>query len=180
MKTNLNPSHKEIEVKILEVNPQEIRKKLKALGAKQFFKGEVHAISYDYPDKRLEKSGKMLRVRKAGGRIELCFKGPNESEKFKIREEIEVLTSSFEDTIKIIESIGFKKFYERKKKRECYRLGSIKFDMDTYPGVPTYLEIEAPTTEEVAGYVKKLGYSMSQTTNMTGLQVIHSYGEKHQ
>ncbi len=166
---------KEIEVKILEVNPAEIRKKLKALGAEKFFEGEVHSISYDYPDHRLEKAGLMLRVRKAGDRAELCFKGKNESARFKAKEEIEVLTSSFEDTCTILERVGFKRLYEQTKKRECYRLGSVKYDLDMLPGIPPYLEVEAATEAAVEQAVKDLGFTMQQTTNKPGRRVEADY-----
>lgn len=166
---------KEIEVKILGVDPAEIRNRLKALGAGKFFDGDIHSISYDYPERRLEEAGLMLRVRKAGERVELCFKGKNTSKIFKAKEEIEVLTSSFEDTCTILERVGFTRLYERSKRRECYRLGSVKFDMDTLPGIPPYLEVEAATEAAVEHAVTDLGFTMQQTTNKTGRQVEADY-----
>ena len=169
---------KEIEIKILDINPQDIRKKLKALGAQKFFDGEVDVLLFDYPDKRIQKSGATFRLRKAGDRVELCFKDKKERSTFKIAEETEVLTTSFENTRKIIEKLGFIKTSAGKKQRECSRINNIKFDMDTYPNIPTYLEVEAPTAKEVETYVKKLGFTMKQTTNMTAHEVEEYYEKK--
>ncbi len=169
---------KEIEVKILEVNPAEIRKKLKALGAQKFFDGEVHAIYLDTPDKSIKKSDMVLRVRTAGDRVELCVKGKREKSVFKKSEEIEVTTSSFKDTLAILEMLGFHPWHESRRRRECYRLNNIKFDMDHYKTMPSFLEVEAPTEKEVETYVKKLGFTMKQTTNMTAHGVEEYYKTK--
>lgn len=170
--------HREIEVKILEINLKELRKKLEALGAKKFFEGEVDALLFDTLDGRMKKSHQTLRLRKAGDRVELCFKSKNESKEFKIMDEFEVLTSDFDTTKKILESVGFICTHQSKKHRECYRCGKIKFDIDTYPNIPTYLEIEAPTEAEVKEYVEKLGYTMQQATNLSALGVEEYYQKK--
>lgn len=169
---------KEIEVKILEVNPAEVRKKLNALGAEKFFEGDVHIVLLDFPDKRLEKAGTMLRLRKAGDRIELCFKGKREPSVVKVREETEVLTTDFGNTLALLKSIGLHSIYEGRKHRECYRLGNVKFDMDTYKDVPTYLEVEAPTEKEVKEYVEKLGFTMAQTSALSAFELEKYYKTK--
>lgn len=42
------------------------------------------------------------------------------------------------------------------KKTKEYRLGDIEFDIDTWPMIPTYLEIEGKNKEQVAEMIKKL------------------------
>ena len=162
---------KEIEIKILNINVEEIKKKISNLGAEKVFDGEVHTISIDFPEEKLHGNGEFLRVRKVGNKVEFCFKGKKENSQFKTREEIEVTTSNFEDTIEILEKLGLKKFHDIKKHRESYKLGNIHFEIDTYPDFPTFLEIEAPTKEEVKEYVEKLGYTMEQTTNLSSYQL---------
>ena len=137
-------SMKEIELKILNINVKEVKEKLKELQAQKVFDGNVHATHLDSKDYRLRKEGKDLRVRTVGDKIEFCFKGPNESSKFKTKEEIEVNTSSLQDTIKILNKLGFEAWGEFKKHRESYKIGNVRFEIDTYPELPTFLEIEAP------------------------------------
>ena len=170
---------REIEVKILEINVEEIRKKLLDLGAEKVFEGEIQMTSYDFPDNRLEKKGEFIRLRKLGEKVELCHKGKKEDSHLKVREEIEITVNDFKDTVKILENIGLVKYYEGNKKRESYKLGKISFEIDFYPLIPPFLEIEAPSEEEVEKYVEKLGYTMKQTTNLSGYRLEKDYNEKN-
>jgi adenylate cyclase, class 2 len=169
---------KEIEVKILDINKEQIRRKLKILKAEKIFSGEVHTISLDFPNRSLSKKNSILRLRRLGDKVELCFKGKQEKSNFKIRQEIETITDDFEKTLKIFENLGLKRFYEGKKHRESYRLGKTKFEIDTWPDIPAFLEIEAPTEKDVVTAVKMLGYNMNQATNLSGRELHQLYHRK--
>lgn len=169
---------KEIEVKILEIDEEEVKKRLLDLGAEKTFEGEIEVYRIDFDDDRLDKSGEFLRVRKVGDQTELCFKGKKEESRFKVREEIEVNTSCLPTTIKIFEKLGFKNIFDGKKLRTSYKLEDVKFEIDKYPEIPVFLEIEAPTEEDVKEYVQKLGYTMEQTTNMSGFELGRHYKKK--
>jgi adenylate cyclase class IV len=45
---------------------------------------------------------------------------------------------------------------EKKKHRVSYRLDNVEFDIDQYEGIPTLVEIEAHTSEEIQEFIKKL------------------------
>ncbi len=165
----------EIEVKILEINKAEILQKLEKIGAKKIFEGEIDAKSFDYPDGRLKKEGRYLRVRKIGEKTELCCKEKMESDSFKKRKEIDIEVESFEDMIALLEKIGLKLTFEYKKHRESYKLGNTRFEIDNFPGIPVYLEIEAQTEEEVEKAVKLLGYTIKQTTSDSMNKLIEKY-----
>jgi adenylate cyclase, class 2 len=168
---------KEIEVKILDIDLEEVRKNLLDLGAEKVFDGEIHALAFDHPDMRLDQKDSFIRVRKVGETLELCFKGPNRGSVFKSREEIEVNTSNFADTIEILERSGLKKIHEGKKHRESYTIGKVRFEIDNWKKIPHFLEIEAPTAEEVKEYVEKLGFTMEQTTGWGYLEVEEHYNK---
>ncbi|MEK6968974.1 MAG: class IV adenylate cyclase [Nanoarchaeota archaeon] len=169
----------EIELKVLDINIETTVDKLYGLGAQKTFAGEVQIVTFDFP-KPLDKKGRILRVRKMGDSVELCFKGKVDEtqQKVKVREEIEVTTNSFENTINLFEALGFQVSYEGKKYRESYILGKAKFDIDVVPNLPPFLEIEAPTKEEVVGYVTKLGFTMKQTSILSARQLEKYYQEK--
>lgn len=90
----------------------------------------------------------------------------------------EVNVSDFEKTLQILEKLGFKKAYQGQKHRQSFQLGKIKFEIDTWQDIPTYLEIEAPTEKDVKAYVEKLGFTMSQTTTMNMMQLEEYYQNK--
>jgi adenylate cyclase class 2 len=167
---------KEIEVKILEIDVTAVRKKLKALGAKKTFDGNMRTTIFDTPNEQLKKKGLFLRLRQEGNNVHFCFKGKKESsKKFKVREEIELNVSSMKDMTIILSQLGFVKKYEYSKHREQYKLGKTSFDIDTYKKIPTFLEIEAPTEEEVERAVKLIGYSMKDTTNASASELFEKY-----
>jgi len=165
----------EIEVKILEIDVPQIKDKLIALGAEKVFSGAVRALSFD-KDNFLQEKRSFLRLRTLGeGVIELCFKGPKEDSEFKIREEVQITTNDFPQTLLLLEKLGFSKTDEKTKQRESYKLRDVRFEIDTFPNIPALLEIEAPSKEQVKEYVEKLGFTMEQATNMSGNDVITHY-----
>lgn len=59
----------EIEVKILEINHEEVQNKLLSLGAEKIFEGFIHDVYYDFPDEvenKMEANGRMFRLRRKG------------------------------------------------------------------------------------------------------------------
>ncbi len=172
---------KEIEVKILEVNPGKIRNELEQLGAKKIFTGDIQAIHFDYPDFRLKKGGRILRVRKKGDKVELTYKEKIHSSQFKIAEETEVITSDFATTCKIFENLGLQKVYKLEKYRESYSLEDVHFDLDIpkLSFIPPLLEIEADSEQKVKYFLQKLGFTMEQASTMNAREVEEYYQKKN-
>jgi len=145
----------EIEVKFLNIEPREIEKKLKKIGAKKIFDKFYRRRIFDYPDLRLHKKGAWIRIRDEGGKTTLTFKQRLgiKSHDGKINDEgmreIEIEVKGFGETANFLRSIGLKeKFYEENR-RIRYKLGEIEFDIDFWPKLKPYLEIEAPSWEEI-------------------------------
>lgn len=155
---------KEIEVKILNINPEEIRKKLLDLGAKKTFEGDVDIITFEHPNININPKDELLRLRKLGNKIELCYKKKDQNSVVRSSEEIEVNVSNYENTLIILKKLGFTERFNGGKIRESYKKGDLKFEVDTYPWLPPFLEIEAPSEEQLITTVKELGYIMEQTT----------------
>jgi adenylate cyclase class IV len=65
---------KEIEVKVLNVDKQEIEERLSELGAKQIFDGEIKTCFFDFKDCSIVKAKNVLRLRKEGMKSVLTFK----------------------------------------------------------------------------------------------------------
>ena len=65
----------ERELKVLEVDYKTLKSKLKNLGAKEIFKGWIHDIYFDYPERALYDAGIRIRVRnKNNEKIIFSFK----------------------------------------------------------------------------------------------------------
>jgi adenylate cyclase class 2 len=173
---------KEIEVKILGIDKEEIEKKLVGLGARKIFDGKIDALHFDFKDNSLRKKGDPLRLRKFGSKNFLTFKKKISKEKAKIKEETEIEVSDFEDTKKILGILGLNVCRRVKKHRISYGLEGTRFELDTYEAeynfVPSFLEIEAKDVETIYKFAKILGFSETDCKPWSTSDVIKYYQDK--
>lgn len=164
----------ETEVKILEVNVAGIQKKLRKLGAKKVEECIIHERIFDFKDKPFPR-GTLFRVRHHGNRTEVTFKtNPTGGSKFLEHDEYQTIVQDFDTMCKILQLAGLIITNDRQKKRISYVLGKIKFEIDKYPTIPAYMEVEG-TRKDIVNALKKLGYSLKDTSNMSGTQVLKHY-----
>ncbi|MBW2963927.1 class IV adenylate cyclase [Candidatus Woesearchaeota archaeon] len=168
---------KEIEVKVLEIDPKDVVAKLKQLGGKKVEQGLVHAKGYDFPDDCLVKKGQYVRVRKIADRIEVVFKNPIKGAEFKMNEEIEFRADDFEAACEVFRRLGMKNFADMQKYRATYLLGNVKVEFDKYAGLPWFFEVEAPTEAEVKETVALLGFDFNDREKVTARIIKEIYGE---
>lgn len=172
----------EIEVKFLTIDPQKMQEKLEAIGAKKVFAKTYRRRVFDYPDLRLDKDGAWLRLWDEGDKVTLSYKhrlGQKTHDgtvNDQSMEEIEVTVSDFEKAGLILERIGLKeKFYEENR-RIRYVLDQIEFDLDTWPLLEPYLEIEAPSWEEIDRATKLLGLNPADRKIFSTYQIYQLKG----
>lgn len=145
----------ENEVKFLNIDPRGTEEKLKGIGAEKIFDRIYKRRVYDFPDLSLNEKGAYLRLRDEGDKITLTYKqrlgikSHDGTQNDEGMEEIEVNVSDFDKTAELILKLGFiEKFYEENR-RIRYKLKNIEFDIDFWPLLNPYLEIEAPGWQEV-------------------------------
>ena len=151
----------EIEGKILEIDKEEVIRKLEEMGAEKHYEEIISVRIVDFKDGSLNKEGKTLRARKIGDKTEFTFKGPRKKDsKLKIREEIETYSDDFDSLLKILERIGITPTISYDKKRISYKLGDVSFEIDEFIDlpIPVFIEIEAPSEEKVIEMIEKLGF----------------------
>ncbi|OGI68237.1 hypothetical protein A2738_02100 [Candidatus Nomurabacteria bacterium RIFCSPHIGHO2_01_FULL_42_15] len=170
----------EIEVKFLDVNKEEIEKKLKKLGATFVGVFDYRLKPYDFPDLFLSKDrNAWIRLRDEGDRVTLAYKerlGVGENPlKDKGMKEIEVEVSDFDKTSKILEAVGFvAKVYEERR-RTRYVLDGVECDIDEWPLIPPYIEFEGNSIEELKEISTKLGFSWDNHAVASAYQVLQHY-----
>ncbi|MDP1706669.1 MAG: class IV adenylate cyclase [bacterium] len=143
----------EIEVKFLDIDLAKIEAKLKEIGAEKtgeyFYKRRV----FDFPDWRLDNDHSWLRLRTDGKKTTLTFKkriGPKkDGGNDDGMEEIEIEVDDFEKTAALIMKLGFVEKHYVENKRTRWEKDGVEFDIDSWPNIPPYLEIEAKTWEKV-------------------------------
>lgn len=159
---NKNNKNKEIEVRFLEIDTPAVVKKLKSLGAsdlgKEFLK---EIIFYDQAGRWQYQEKKYVRLRKTKKGSFLVYKDQS-IETATGTHEIEFKVEDFEKTKSFLEAIGLVAFREQEKKRHSFKLERVVIDIDTWPKVPTYLEIEGPSEKALKQAAKKIGLNWSQ------------------
>ena len=147
----------EIEVKVLDIDPDRVRARLVELGATLVKKGRETNRMYDFSDQRLWQQGGYVRVRDFDGRSTLTYKRRLPGTAYKSSEELETDVTDPAMMGAILEALGVHLRRTDEKDRESYKLGLVLFEMDTWPTVPTYLEIEAPNEGLVDEGLRLLG-----------------------
>ena len=150
----------EYEIRILEIDKESIVKKLEDLGAIKG--GEYNQKRYVYDLKPVQKD-KWIRLRTNGIETTLTYKDI-ESNTIDGTKEVEIKVDSFEVANEFLNKIGFVARSYQENKRIQYTLDNVEIDIDTWPMIPTYLEIEGNSEEEVNNMVKKLGLSNLKIT----------------
>ena len=149
--------NKEIECRFLEIDKAALISKLHELGARDL--GETmleQTIIYD-KEAEWKKVGRFLRIRKVGEKTVLAYKEHN-AHAVDGTLEIEFEVGDYKKAEQLLEKIGFPPFRHEQKLRHTFELGGITLDIDTWPRVPSYLEIEGSSEEELRKAAEMLGY----------------------
>ncbi|HUP05309.1 MAG TPA: class IV adenylate cyclase [Bryobacteraceae bacterium] len=129
---------------------------------------------FDSPQRTLRAAGELLRVRKAGRRATLTYKGrPDPDAKHKSREEIEVALPEAEAISAIIDRLGFWPIFRYEKYRTEYRQASGEgiATLDETP-IGVYVELEgAPEWIDRAAAVMGFAEADYITMSYAGLYV---------
>ena len=167
---------KEIEVKILEIEVEDIKKRLEKIGAKVIFDGTLKNIYFDTEDNFLEKNSGVMRLRFDGEKAILTHKDKIKHGTVKVADETELIVEDFENMHKILDRIGFQDKFTYSKKRISYCLDKVHFEIDSIAGIPTFLEIESEDESLIAKYVELLGFKQSDAKNWGTKQLCKHYG----
>ncbi|GAA0182759.1 CYTH domain-containing protein [Clostridium sediminicola] len=167
---------KELETRIININPDLIRKKMQEIKAEKVkSENQINKI-FDFPNKKLFSNKGYARIRIIEDLLQnrslyyMTTKKLLSQEKYKIMEEHEILIDSADEGEKIFQSLGLEMYESISKYRESYQYKNTLIEIDIndinfypYP----YIEIESKDEEEAQEVIELLGYSMDDTTSKT-------------
>lgn len=121
---------------------------------------------------------KWIRVRQTNDKTTIAVKhilAPNETNIQQMLEtEIEV--SNINEANNLLEALGFVYKSYQEKERMTYSLDGYELDIDTWPGIPAYVEVEGKSKNDLENILNKLGYSIEDTISCTADEIYEKYG----
>ena len=139
----------EIEAKFPDIDPTKFRAKLKKIGAMQkspevFMKRKT----FDFQSGSLEKVSGWVRLRDEGNKITLSYKQVNDRGLHGTKE-VTVNVSDFGTACQFLENIGLITKSYQETKRETWSYNNVEITIDTWPWIPTFVELEGPSEASV-------------------------------
>lgn len=140
----------------MEIDTDALVARLRELGAED--SGEAlleEVIIYD-KDLSWLKEKRFIRLRRSGDTTKMTYKQHAADPKDGAHE-LEFEISDLDAAAALFEKIGLSFQRRQQKKRHTLRLGEVVFDIDTWPRIPPYVEIEGPTMEALKEAAHMLG-----------------------
>lgn len=145
----------EIEAQFLDINKNEIREKLKKIGA-ELVKPEVmmRRVVFDIG------VNQYVRVRDEGNnKIVMTYKNVEDDKSILGTKEINVEIDDYENGIMLLKACKLLPKAEQESYRETWKYGEVEICIDTWPWIPTFVEVEGPSEKLVWDTAEKLGLS---------------------
>jgi adenylate cyclase, class 2 len=170
----------EIEIKLKVTNPRQLKRAIKGLGFKQrSHRAHERNTLFDFEGGPLRKAGCALRLRIAGGGALLTFKGASRnSEKYKIRREVETAVGDPQRLSTILKALGLRPVLSYEKYRTLYsserdsKHATLSWDETA---VGTYLELEGPR-RWIDRVARQLGFRREEYLTTTYVALLAKSG----
>ncbi|MCX3059211.1 class IV adenylate cyclase [Streptomyces beihaiensis] len=145
----------EYEAKFLEIGVDAVRGRLRAAGAERVF-GRTMFTRLIFENDAV-RGEQWLRLRDEGGKTTLALKQVSDATHINGTTEIEIEVNDLGRTAELLGALGLRQVRYQQNYREEWQLDGVAYDFDTWPGLPTFLEIEAGSEEAVRKAVAALG-----------------------
>ncbi|MBN1263205.1 MAG: CYTH domain-containing protein [Candidatus Pacebacteria bacterium] len=128
----------EDEVKVLDVSPEHLKRVFAKIKAKKVFDDKRLFTSFDYPNLKLTKNGKGVRLTEEG-KLKLSFTTKLST---KSKETIKLFVSRKKEAVDFLDRLGLKPIAECPSHRISWEWKGVDFDLDQFPQIPPFLEID--------------------------------------
>ncbi len=112
---------------------------------------------------------KWIRLRKTNNKTILTVKHILRDNNTKIQQmmETEIEVPSIEDADNLLETLGFSHKSYQEKIRKTYILKGYEIDIDTWPMLNTFIEVEGKNEKDIEKIINILGYELKDTISCT-------------
>jgi adenylate cyclase class 2 len=152
----------EYEATYLNIDKDEYRIKLKNLGA-ELLRAEYKQKRYNFDLQSLGRNfWEWARVRDDGDKITMAYKCIPTDSSIEEQKEVEFDISDMDLGVEFLESLGARMTNYSETLRERWILGGVEIDIDTWPYLEPYIEIEGKNKEEVIRVSELLGFDFNK------------------
>ena len=149
----------EIEAIFYDVNPDQIRKKLIRLKAKNTRgKFKMRRVTFAVPNRDIHH---WLRVRDEGDKITVAYKCQLEDGLSGTKER-QINTNDFAEAVTLFSNLGFRKQRYEENYREIWDVSDVEVALDWWPHIKPCCEIEGKSETKVKEISKKLGFDLTK------------------
>lgn len=162
----------EYEVRVLNINHDEMVKKLENLGAVFQFSSLQQRYVYDV---KPVNPNKWIRLRTNGKKSTITIKDLT-AKTIDGMKELEIEVDDFEKANQLLEELGYVNRGFQQNKRTQYILDGVEVDLDRWPLLPEYMEIEGKSEKDVYNCLEKLGIKKEDTVGLDVASIYSHYG----
>ena len=126
---------------------------------------------------------KWIRLRDTNGDVAITIKHILNPERqqtengiFQSVKETEIRVPSIEDGEEFLEQLGYSFRNYQEKRRVTYLLNGVEVDIDSWPMIPSYVEIENDSIEKIQDVRTKLGLQEKEMVSCNTQDVYKKYG----
>jgi adenylate cyclase class 2 len=146
----------EYEVKFVNVDIDDIRDRLRKIGAKlEKPMRLMRRVTINSAD--MNKKDAFVRVRDEGDRVTITYK-QFDALSVDGAKEHEVVVNNFEEIIALLAAAGLPYGSFQESKRETWTIDDVEIVIDEWPWLNPYIEIESTGVGKVKDFAQKLGF----------------------
>ena len=154
----------EVEIKARCYDKDSFIEKIVSAGAVYAETREEVDAYFDHPQRDFAQTDEALRLRRAGDKTYLTYKGPKVSIKSKARLEEEIGVEDFDSIKNILLAVGFTEREKVVKLRSIYNYGKIEISIDTVEKLRDFVELEIKSN-----HTQEAEEELFHTANLFGL-----------
>jgi len=168
----------EYEVKVLDIDVNYIENKLIALWAEVFDEMLMKRWVYDFSNKNKNDwnvSAEWYRLRDDWNKITIIYK-VRTSNTIWWTKEVELVVDDFDVAHELLSKLDWDNTYYQENRRKLFLLDWIEFTIDSWPMIPSYLEIESSSKQDVERWLNLLWLENNEYWDFSVLSVYEKYG----
>ncbi|WP_431922415.1 class IV adenylate cyclase [Amycolatopsis tucumanensis] len=163
----------EHEAKVLDIDPARVAARILRAGGERI--GGTRLMRRYVYDVTPGDRSKWIRLRDTGAETTLCVKEIR-SDAIDGTHEAEVTVGDFAGAQELLGLLGFTPKSYQENRRTSFTLDGARLEIDEWPLIPPYLEIEAATVAEVVRVAGLLGFPEDRLTGENTIKVYARYG----